>query len=336
MTFLIKSGDWSELQLAHVREFIHDRRFDLVWATDITQNETNRFNKLPEPVYYQVFSELITASSRNNFYSAYPFSVTPALDNHPFFFHFFKWEQTPQILATVGRVWQPFGGSGYFVLLALLILVSGLSVLLIILPLVIKRRRVGSQHLKGKEIANTAERVPTWRVLVYFGSIGLAFLFLEIPLIQKSILSMEHPTYAFTLVVLSLLIFSSLGSIYSRKVWMGRRWMLIFLFGCAIVTTIFYDPIQVYTLGWPMVTRSLILGLSLAPLGILMGVPFPIGLAWLEDAGSALVPWAWAVNGCASVMAAVLAAIIVLSTNFSVVLLLGALFYGIAALAIEN
>ena len=336
MTFLVKSGDWSELHLAQVREFIRDRRFDLVWAADITPNETNRFNQLPEPVYFQVFSELISASSRNNIYSAYPFSVTPAIDNHPFFFHFFKWEQTPQILATIGRVWQPFGGSGYFVLLALLILVSGLSVLLIILPLMIKRRHVGNLNLKDNESANTAEPVPTWRVLIYFGSIGLAFLFLEIPLIQKSILSMEHPTYAFTLVVLSLLLFSSVGSIYSHKVWIGRRWILIILFGLAIVTPIFYGLSQEYTLGWPLMPRSLILGLSLAPLGILMGVPFPMGLAWLEGAGSALVSWAWAVNGCASVMAAVLAAILVLSTNFSVVLLLGALFYGMAAITIDN
>jgi hypothetical protein len=161
-------------------------------------------------------------------------------------------------------------------------------------------------------------------------------LFLEIPLIQKSILSMEHPTYAFTMVVLSLLLFSSVGSLYSRKVWIARRWMLIILCGFAIFTTIYFGPIQEYTLGWPLILRTLILGLSLGPLGILMGVPFPMGLAWLEETNSSLVPWAWAVNGCASVLAAVLAAIIVLSTNFSVVLLLGAVFYGIAAVAIKN
>jgi hypothetical protein len=117
---------------------------------------------------------------------------------------------------------------------------------------------------------------------------------------------------------------------------MARRWILIILFGLAMVTPIFYGLIQEYTLGWSLLLRSLILGLSLAPLGIMMGVPFPMGLTWLEDAGSALVPWAWAVNGCASVMAAVLAAILVLSTNFSVVLLLGAIFYGIAAIAIDK
>ena len=67
-----------------------------------------------------------------------------------------------------------------------------------------------------------------------------------------------------------------------------------------------------------------------------MGFPFPLGLEWLEKAEPKLTPWAWAVNGCASVVAAVLAASIGLSAGFSVVLLVGALFYGIAALSIRS
>lgn len=336
MTFLVKSNDWQPGQLAQVREFINDRRFDLVWSTDIKAYETNRFNRLQKPEYFDAFSELVTVSSKEDFYNAYPFSVKPATDNHPFFFHFFKWEQTPQILATIGRVWQPFGGSGYFVLVALFVLVSGLSILLIILPLVIKRLQSRGQLLEGNESIIADKVIPNWRILVYFGSIGMAFLFLEIPLIQKSILSMEHPTYAFALVVLSLLIFSSVGSLYSRQVSIPKKLMLIILLGLAVITPFIYGLIQDVTLGWPLLPRAIILVLSLAPMGILMGIPFPMGLAWLEKAGSSMVPWAWAVNGCASVMAAVLAAIIVLSTNFSTVLFLGGICYGLAALAVDN
>jgi hypothetical protein len=61
-----------------------------------------------------------------------------------------------------------------------------------------------------------------------------------------------------------------------------------------------------------------------------------MGLIWLEKNDSPLIPWAWAVNGCASVIAAVLAAILVLSTSFSVVLVIGALFYGLAAISLEG
>ena len=67
--------------------------------------------------------------------------------------------------------------------------------------------------------------------------------------------------------------------------------------------------------------------LTLAPLGMLMGLPFPLGLAWLDDHAPKLVPWAWAVNGCASVVASVLAAMLALEFGFSVVLWLGAAMY---------
>jgi hypothetical protein len=63
-----------------------------------------------------------------------------------------------------------------------------------------------------------------------------------------------------------------------------------------------------------------------------MGLPFPWGLESLNKQDPTLIPWAWAVNGCASVMASVLAAILSLSFGFSLVLWLGAGAYTAAAL----
>ena len=76
--------------------------------------------------------------------------------------------------------------------------------------------------------------------------------------------------------------------------------------------------------------------ISLAPLAILMGLPFPLGLAWLERDAPDLVAWAWAVNGCASVIASVLAAILALSYGFTLVLLLGAGAYSLAVLVLPG
>jgi hypothetical protein len=67
---------------------------------------------------------------------------------------------------------------------------------------------------------------------------------------------------------------------------------------------------------------------ALAPLGFLLGVPFPQGIAWLERRASQLIPWAWGVNGAASVIASVGAALLALSFGFSWVLMIGALCYG--------
>lgn len=81
------------------------------------------------------------------------------------------------------------------------------------------------------------------------------------------------------------------------------------------------------SLGWPLVGRILAAGLGLAPLAFLMGLPFPLGLAWLEEQAPQGISWAWAVNGCASVIAAVLAALLSLSGGFSLVLWIGAAAY---------
>jgi hypothetical protein len=75
--------------------------------------------------------------------------------------------------------------------------------------------------------------------------------------------------------------------------------------------------------------------LSLAPLGFLMGIPFPSGLAWLRQRAPGLVPWAWAVNGCTSVLASILAAMVALSAGFSWVLGAAAIAYGGAWLALR-
>jgi hypothetical protein len=333
MTILIKPDGWTGSELSQLREFTDSRRFDLVWSPDISIEEANRFNKLPEPIYYQLVEELITEVDKEEYYAEFLFDIQPATDDHPFFFHFFKWEQSPQIAATLGLVWQPFGGSGYFVLIALLILVTGLSTLLIILPITIKPVRSAVDGGFGTGVETSLSR---WRVGVYFGSIGMAFLFLEIPLIQKSILSFEHPIYTFTFIVLVLLSYSSIGSVLSRKVKIPGKWLMAALFGLTIITPIVVNQIQEVALGWTLIQRALVFGISLAPMGIMMGFPFPLGLAWLEKSGSSLIPWAWAVNGCASVVAAVLAAILTLSFGFNMVLLLGAVFYGLAAMALKN
>jgi hypothetical protein len=333
MTILVKPDGWSGSELSRLREFIDERRFDLVWSPDISINDTNRFNQLPEPIYYQLVRELITEVDREGFYEEFPFDIHPATDDHPFFFHFFKWEQSSQIMATLGLVWQPFGGSGYFVLIALLILVTGLSTLLIILPIAFKP---GRSAINGGSGIREEASLSRWRVGVYFGSIGLAFLFLEIPLIQKSILTFEHPAYSFTFIVLVILSYSSLGSVLSRRVRIPGKWLMAALFGLTILTPVVVNQIQEAALGWTLIQRALVIAISLAPMGIMMGFPFPLGLAWLENSASSLIPWAWAVNGCASVVAAVLAAILTLSFGFNMVLLLGAVFYGLATVALKN
>jgi hypothetical protein len=63
-----------------------------------------------------------------------------------------------------------------------------------------------------------------------------------------------------------------------------------------------------------------------------MGLPFPLVMARLRAAAPRLVPWAWGVNGCASVIAAVLASVLAMSFGARSLILLAVLAYALAAL----
>ncbi len=83
-----------------------------------------------------------------------------------------------------------------------------------------------------------------------------------------------------------------------------------------------------------MAMRFLLALVFLAPLGFLMGMPFPRGIALLGAGQPRLVPWAWGINGCASVVSSVLASMIALAWGFSAVLAMAGAAYGLSALAV--
>jgi hypothetical protein len=82
----------------------------------------------------------------------------------------------------------------------------------------------------------------------------------------------------------------------------------------------------------PLLVRVVVGVLVIAPLGLLMGIMFPRGIAVLERGAPELVPWAWGINGTLSVISAVTAAILALAYGFTFVLMVGAVGYGLAAL----
>ena len=71
----------------------------------------------------------------------------------------------------------------------------------------------------------------------------------------------------------------------------------------------------------------------IAPLGFAMGMPFPLGLARLAVDAESLIPWAWAINACASVVAAILATVLAIHIGFAAVIVLAVVLYAIAFVA---
>jgi len=121
-----------------VRAFAAARKFDLAALPGLRPDEANRYNVLPDDVFYRTFNELLTSADRNQFYAVYPFDVTPPMDDRPFFGHYFKWAQAGEVWAQLGKTWQPFGGAGYFVLVVLLAFAVVSASVLIVLPLFVR------------------------------------------------------------------------------------------------------------------------------------------------------------------------------------------------------
>jgi MFS family permease len=321
MTLLVFRVPPTDAEMAAIRAFTESRRFDLVAGPNVRPEEMNRINRLPEPYYERAFAELLRGD-RASFYRRYPFAVWPPTDDRPFFFHFFKWAQTPAILRSLGQTWQPFGGSGYFVLIALLILAMLSSLVLLVLPL------AAGRWLKARPIAVSSAFANRFSVLLYFGGLGLGFLLVEIPLLQRFILFLGHPTLALAAVLSGLLLCSGLGSLLAQRV----RFISA-LSGLILVIMIWpvvLDLAMEELLGWPLWARLGATAVLLAPIGVLMGIPFPAGLARMEAVMPGVTGWAWAVNGCLSVISAVLAALLALDWGFHGVLWLGAASYTLA------
>ncbi|MBM3123614.1 MAG: hypothetical protein FJZ87_00905 [Chloroflexi bacterium] len=317
-TVLLKNGAFTLDEMSSMRAFLAARAFDLSYGPGVELQETNLYNILPVSKYHVAYEQLLEADPREEFFKDYEYDVRPPTDDHPFFGHYFKWVQAPRVVAEFGRAWQPFGGAGYFVIAALLILASLLASVLILLPLWWKRRR-----------RNAAAYFPL-RDLFYFGLLGLAFLFVEIPLVQKFILFLGNPAYSFTMVLFSLLFASGIGSRMSRRIRLPLSLGLLVLL--ILITPLMLPRLTDWALGWPLSARLGLTALVLFPLGFLMGIPFPAGIQRIGRGTD--VAWVWAVNGAASVIASILSAMLTLSFGFNWVFRLGGLCYAGAWLTV--
>jgi hypothetical protein len=165
--------------------------------------------------------------------------------------------------------------------------------------------------------------------LLYFIAVGLGYITVEIALIQRFVLFLGHPTYALTVVVFLLLLSSGAGSLAARH-WISgilRLQQLLGLVAALVVVDVLLLPSLLSgAVGMPFAAKLLVSAAVLAPLGFLMGMPFPSGLRLVEN-----VEWAWALNAAASVLGSVMAIVIAIHFGLTVTLSCAAAAYLLAA-----
>ena len=333
-TLLVKNGAFGSQDIAAIKAFCVARSFDLAFYPGMQPHEANRYNVVAPPDLFDGATALL-GPGRDEFVQNYKFDITPATDDQPHFFHFFKWRSLPELLSLKEQGGLPLLEWGYPVLVATLAQAVLASLLLIAAPAA-WAMRIGARQNNPRPRAG-----PRGRVLVYFLAIGFAFMFIEIAFIQKFVLFLSHPLYAVAVVLFAFLLFAGIGSAASKRVHDAalRRLRnpvaaLVLAIGlCALFCLTLLAWLFQHSMGLPDALRIVISAALIAPLAFFMGMPFPLGLARVEAIDARLVPWAWAINGCASVTGAVLATLLAIHVGFTAVVVVALMLYGVAAAA---
>ena len=329
VTLLARNGAFTQGEISKLKAFAQSRFFDTAWYPAMPDIEANRFNQLDKPYLYEGITALLGGASED-FTDRYKFHIAPATDDQPYFFHFFKWRVLPEILALRKQGGASMVEWGYLVLLATLAQAVFLGSLFILLPLACSRHNWPAA--RGVRMGG------------YFFLLGLAFLFIEMAFIQKFILFLSHPLYSVAVVLTGFLVFAGLGSAYSGR--LARRSqtppyspVLLAVSGIAIivVTYIFLLPALFDQLIGLADGVKIAISLALiAPLAFCMGIPFPTGLRRVAETTPDFIPWAWGINGFASVISAALATLLAIQFGFTFVLLAALVLYGWSLLLLKT
>ncbi len=309
-TVLLKASPFTDDEVERVEDFARRRDLELVYTP-----RTRPANDL---------TRLVTARDPAVVWRAFPNDISPTTDDSPFFF------QTVRPGSMLSKRWARGEwrrtNLGTLVLFGLVGITSFVVVAFILGPLLLVRRRLGGTARRA--------RLP---FLLYFACLGAGFIVVEVVLVQKCVLFLGHPAYALTVVLFALLLWSGLGSFASGRfpeaaLVRRLRWMILAVAALVVLAVLLLSPLFYALVHLAAAWRVLITVAALSPLGLALGMPMPTGIRLLHERAPELIPWAWGVNGAASVLGSVGAVALAMVAGFDVALLAGAALY-LAALA---
>lgn len=317
-TLLLKRSVYTEAEKAALQQLCRERGFQLLWPQTDDAAKENAFD----------IAGLLRMDSQALASSRY--DLSPPTDDRPFFFNIDRPIQS----------WLDAMRSGDFSRGSRSTLLLGTTLLLMCYAcfyFTIKPLRTEWAKNRAK-VATGKSLLP---LLLYFGGIGLGFMLIELALIQRYILFLGHPSYAISVVLFALLLFGGFGSFLTEKVGEAKVTQIIrlalFLILAGILLTAFAAPGWLERMAsWSWITRLVAAVLLIAPLALLMGMIYPLGVRRLTQMKQQeLVPWMWGINGICGVMASVLGMLMAMNVSYTAVLLAGAAAYGVTLLSLS-
>ncbi|MEN8247075.1 MAG: hypothetical protein ABFS43_19475 [Thermodesulfobacteriota bacterium] len=291
-----------------VRDYAENLNFDLVWPQKTDSPSLNRFNTFEKPFHYLKIKELFAAyrsNLQNRFFNQYPLDIAPQTDDRPFPDKFFKWRKGAEIHKMTGSRLYTLLLSGEIVV----VVVLGAAMLTALFLLFLPRFAAGARH--GNISFNLS---------VYFLSVGAGFILAELFFIHYYTLIFGDPVLSFAAVLSSLLVFSGAGGLVS--LYLNPRQIktaLLILATVLGIMCITADQALHSIVMLPSPLRQSVAIVALMPAGLLLGMPFPLGMRFMLKHPRQRA-YAWAANGCASVVSSVIAVQIALSIGLTAIL----------------
>jgi spermine/spermidine synthase len=321
-TFLVKMSPWTNAELSELRAF--------PFGTSSKTSE-NYYVIVEDPLHPEqsfLSKEFYSGKISAELASRLDYRVTPATDDRPYF-HFIRkhlGKANGQFM-DFGTAWIlnhhvfPFVPRDIFHLMvttAMSVIFAGLFVLV---PLYFSR--VG--RLKWQYKASS---------LFYFSCLGFGFIVIELTLIQILMQFIGYPLYTYSTVLFVLLLSAGMGSHYSNVLQINprSRWtwpfISILIFGLVLLTT--YSSVTTLLLSTPIWARIVVSALMIFPLGFSLGMPFPLGILWLEKHAQGAITWAWGLNALFTVVGGLSSVILSVFLGFKITMLIALTVYLVA------
>ncbi|TVR47576.1 MAG: hypothetical protein EA425_15750 [Puniceicoccaceae bacterium] len=307
LVVLVRADPWPEDEWHRLAERARHLNFDLI-ATESTVPPvpTQRYHADEDDSFTELLQSLLDPASLQRLLAAYPFQLAPPTRDRPYFHQSLRWTRLREIIDAFGWRDLVFSETGSIAGLLTAVATVAAAFVLILLPLL----RLG---FRGRE------RLPT---VGFFLGIGLGYLFLQMVLIHRMTIYWGHPVPAAAGVITALLLAMGFGSLIAGATVDPDRLLRRITLAIPVLllaVLLFLPPLLSATLGWSAPWRWL-LGLSLLIiLGLPLGMPFVLGLRRLRALGEQrLLPWAWGIDGAASVAGAALASVVAAQAGFTV------------------